>query len=361
MKITVIGGGVAGATTALAVRRATGAEVDVVEAYAEPAGAVGSYLSLAANGLRGLESLGCLPAIRAAGFDVPTQRMWGAGGRLLGEVARGRRAADDMHSVTLMRGALVETLRRAAIDAGVRIETGRRVPSPSDVDADLVVGADGIWSATRAHLAPGVGEPRYAGLYSVSGFSPGTGETGVFNMTFAAPGAFIHVESPDGRIWWSAQIHGDEPVPSLVDLYRDTPHVARILATATEAGGPIRHHVLGEVTRWHDDRVVLVGDAVHPVGAGQGAAMAIEDAVVLSLALARHGLGRDTFAAYAAERRDRVAKVLKTAGDNTGAKTAGPLKRRLNEVMMGLFIPRFYERATGWLYDFDPGTVPARG
>jgi len=296
MKVTVIGGGVAGATTALAVRRATGAEVSVVEAHAEPGGEVGSYLSLAANGLRGLEALGCLDAVRAAGFDVPLQRMWGARGRLLGEVARGRRAADSMVSVTLMRGALVEALRRAAIDAGVRVETGRRVASPSDVDADVVVGADGIWSGTRAVLDPGLGQPRYAGLYSVSGFSAVPVEPGVFNMTFAAPGSFIHIGAPDGRVWWTAQVSGgvagDVSLDRLVDLYRGSGEVVRILDAATEVGRPVLHHSLGEVARWHDDRVVLVGDAAHPVGSGQGASMAIEDGVVLARCLAA-GAGRE--------------------------------------------------------------------
>ncbi|MEV0646456.1 FAD-dependent monooxygenase [Phytomonospora sp. NPDC050363] len=361
MKITVIGAGVAGTTTALALRRTTHAEISVVEAHPEPAGTVGSFLSLAANGLRGLADLGCADQIRAAGFDVPLQRMWGARGHLLGEVARGRRSADDLLSVTLMRGALVETLRETATAAGVRIETGRRVDRPSDVDADLVVGADGIWSATRTALDPSLARPRYAGLYTVSGFSAGGTDPGVFNLTFGVPGAFIHVGAPDGRIWWAAQVCGSAPagdvgVDRLATWYADNPVVAKVLATATEVSRPIPHHTLAEVERWHDDRTVLVGDAAHPVGAGQGASMAVEDAVVLSRVLA--GAPRDglpaALADFTARRRGRVAKVLKAAGDNVDAKTAGPVKRRLNEAMMRLFIPRFYEKATGWLYDFDP-------
>lgn len=91
MRISVIGGGVAGAASAIALRRRTGAEVTVYEAYEDPAGRVGSFLSLAVNGQRALESLGCLPAVRAAGFQVAHQRMWSASGKLLGEVPRGGR------------------------------------------------------------------------------------------------------------------------------------------------------------------------------------------------------------------------------------------------------------------------------
>ncbi|MFD0890555.1 FAD-dependent oxidoreductase, partial [Streptosporangium algeriense] len=63
MRAIVIGAGVAGSATALALRH-IGAEVTVYEAYADPAGDVGSFISLAANGLRGLEALGCLPRVQ---------------------------------------------------------------------------------------------------------------------------------------------------------------------------------------------------------------------------------------------------------------------------------------------------------
>jgi 2-polyprenyl-6-methoxyphenol hydroxylase-like FAD-dependent oxidoreductase len=79
----IVGGGVAGAASAIALRR-IGAEVDVYEAYEDPAGPVGSFLSLAANGLRGLAALGCLSQVQEAGFPVAWQRMWSGNGKLLG-------------------------------------------------------------------------------------------------------------------------------------------------------------------------------------------------------------------------------------------------------------------------------------
>ena len=100
MRIVVAGGGVAGAASAIALARA-GAEVTVYEAHEDPAGPVGSFLSLAVNGLRALDSLRCLPQVQAAGFAVARQRMWAGNGKLLGDVARGRRPGDPLHSVTL--------------------------------------------------------------------------------------------------------------------------------------------------------------------------------------------------------------------------------------------------------------------
>ncbi|WP_279579691.1 hypothetical protein [Fodinicola feengrottensis] len=85
---------------------------------------------------------------------------------MLGEVARGRPDGDPLHSVTLMRGDLVEVLREAAVRADARIVTGQRLAGVVD-GADLVVGADGLWSGYRGELDATAAEPSYAGLYSV--------------------------------------------------------------------------------------------------------------------------------------------------------------------------------------------------
>ena len=156
MRAVVTGGGVAGSASAIALAR-IGADVTVYEAYEDPAGPVGSYVSLAVNGLRALDALGCLPQVQAAGFPVARHRMWSGSGKLLGDVARGRRPEDELHSVTIMRADLVTALRAAAQEAGARIVTGQRLDGPSDpriADADLIVGADGIWSVTRRALDP---------------------------------------------------------------------------------------------------------------------------------------------------------------------------------------------------------------
>src|ERR1700678_1432944 len=106
MQAVVIGGGVAGSASAIALAR-IGAEVTVYEAYEDPAGPVGSFISLAVNGLRALDALGVLKQVQEAGFPGGRQRMWSGRGKQLGEVARNRRPDDDLLSVTLMRADLV--------------------------------------------------------------------------------------------------------------------------------------------------------------------------------------------------------------------------------------------------------------
>ena len=358
----------AGAASAVALAK-TGVQVTVYEAWEDPAGPVGSFLSLAANGLRGLEVLGALEAVRAAGFAVPRQRMWAGNGKLLGDVPRGRTGADPMISVTLMRADLVRVLRAEARRAGAEIVTGQRLDrgelAAATAGADVVVGADGIWSATRRFLDPGAPEPAYAGQYSVSGVSPGLGlEPGSWNMIYGRHGAFIWLPVADGSVWWSAQVSSPEPAAAgaadldrLAELYQAEERAASILRAAGTVHGVTSMHVLKPVPRWHDDRTVLVGDAAHPVGSGQGASMAIEDAIVLARELQRVGSVAGALAGYDQRRRDRVAKMARTAAANRDAKVAGPVAARLRNLIMPVMFPRFYEKATAWLYAYDPGPL----
>ena len=378
LKVAVLGGGVAGAAAAVALRR-TGAEVTVYEAYQDPAGTVGSFVSLASNGLRGLDVLGCLAPVQRAGFGVERQRMWAGNGKQLGDVPRGRRDGDPLLSVTLMRGDLVSVLRAAGVRAGARIVCGERIGAAALAGLrdrhDLVVGADGIWSATREFLDPAAPQPSYAGMYTVSGVSAGLGlAPGAFNLTFGRAGAFIHLPAPDGLVWWSAQVAAPQPPAGLAavgparlaQLFSREPRVAAILAAATGPVTATLQHVLGPVTRRHDGRTVLIGDAAHPAGAGQGASMAIEDAVVLARELhaTRTSAGRaqDRVAAalarFDALRAQRIGQLARAATRNRDAKTAGPLTAALRNLIMPLVFSRAYPRATGWLYDYDLGTLP---
>lgn len=88
--------------------------------------------------------------------------------------------------------------------------------------------------------------------------------------------------------------------------------------------------------------MVVLGDAAHPMGAGQGANLAVEDAVVLAKRLRDEQL-----------RRPRTDQMLKAAGANRDAKVAGPVAARLRDVTMPLLFKRFAQRGSAWMYDYD--------
>ncbi|MET7392746.1 NAD(P)/FAD-dependent oxidoreductase [Dactylosporangium sp. NPDC005572] len=356
MRAVVIGGGVAGPVAALALRR-VGWDVTVYEAYADPAGDVGSFVSLGANGLRALAAVGARDAVAARGTAIPLLRLWSGRGRLLGEAARER--------VTLMRGHLVETLRDLAVAAGAEVVTGRRLVDVRDDravlddgtrdSADLVVGADGIRSRLRTIVDPQAATPVYAGLWSVGGRSTHPVEPGAFNLTFGAKATFVHAAAAHGTLW-TAQF----PAPAAPAR----PPTAEELIAAFAGDRSPAARVIERTDQWHPFTVfrqlpatpavhrgalVLIGDAAHPIGAGQGASLAIEDAVVLAKCL-RDG---QTLEAFAALRAPRTARMLRTAGANVDAKVAGPLAARVRDVMMPLLFRRFAAKGSAWMYDYD--------
>lgn len=380
MQVTVAGGGVAGSVCAIALCR-IGADVTIYEAYPDPADTIGAFLSLATNGLRALDAIDSLEPVQAYGTPMPIQRIWSSGGRLLGENPRGRRSTDLIHSITLRRADLVRVLREAAVEAGARVVTGERIVDATEtgdrvrgtlangntVDSDLLVGADGIWSTLRTVLDADAPTPDYAGIYSVFGTSATPTPPGVFNMTMGHGGAFFRLAGNDGTTWWAAQVV--EPVapdPASVDVallrdrYRAEEQALAVLDNVIELQRPTRDHVLAPVPRWRGDRIVLVGDAAHPVGAGQGASMAIEDAIVLAQRLAGEPVP-SALAAFEQARRPRINKMLKAGqGNRARKKAAGPVRRRVTDAVMSFGLKHFYDKATSWLYTYDVGELPVR-
>jgi 2-polyprenyl-6-methoxyphenol hydroxylase-like FAD-dependent oxidoreductase len=363
-KAIVIGGGVAGPVAAIALRR-VGWDVTVYEAYADPAGDVGSYVSLGANGLRALEAVGARAAVVAAGTEIPLLRLWSGRGKLLGEAPRGR--------VTLMRGHLVEALREEARATGAELLTGYRLQTVRDgaalltapgggtvrVAADLVVGADGIHSTLRRVIDPEAPQPEYAGLWSIGGRSLHRVAPGAFNLMFGSKATFVHAATGHGTLWTAQVPTRTQPAApldrdGLLALFATDHGPARAIIEATDAWHPftaMRH--LPAPPRTARDTLVLIGDAAHPIGAGQGASLAIEDAVLLAKCLRDHPSPTAAVSAFETLRQPRTARMLKAAGANLDAKVAGPLAARARDIMMPFFFKRFAEKGSAWMYDYD--------
>ena len=157
---------------------------------------------------------------------------------------------------------------------------------------------------------------------------PVDAEPGVFTMVFGRRAFFGYTVAPSGEVWWFANPpHLEEPTPAqlaalndgdrwrrlLLDLFADdaTPAVDLIRHTAHDLTGWATYD-LPRVETWQRGRVVLVGDAAHATSpsSGQGASMAIEDAVVLGKCLRDLGDVESALAAYVGLRRARVERVV---------------------------------------------------
>src|SRR5215207_3512174 len=200
-RVLIIGGGVAGPVTAMALQRA-GIEAVVYEAHAATTQEVGSYLTVATNGIDALRAIDAHRPVLTAGFPTPTNMLWSGSGRRLGAVSNGGVLSDGTTAHTIKRARLYRTLHQQATARGVRIEQGRRLidaqVAPGGVTArfadgataagDLLVGADGVHSVTRRLLDPAAPGPRYVGLVNFGGYTPdsaaGVAEPGVWHMIF---------------------------------------------------------------------------------------------------------------------------------------------------------------------------------
>ena len=113
MKALIIGGGVAGPVTAMALQRA-GIEAVVYEAHVPTGGEAGSYLTVATNGLDALAAIGADGPVLAAGFPTPTNLLLSTTGRRLGAVSNGGVLPDGTVSHTIRRARLYQALHDEA-------------------------------------------------------------------------------------------------------------------------------------------------------------------------------------------------------------------------------------------------------
>ena len=120
----IIGGGVSGPVTAMALQRA-GVESIVYEPHPPTAADAGSYLTVASNGLAALRAIDADDPVMAAGFPTNVTVLSSGSGKRLGRVAISSPRGPASH--TVKRAHLHRALHRAAADRGIPFEFGRRL------------------------------------------------------------------------------------------------------------------------------------------------------------------------------------------------------------------------------------------
>ncbi|MEV8505609.1 NAD(P)/FAD-dependent oxidoreductase [Actinoplanes sp. NPDC051475] len=366
--VIIAGGGIAGTVAAIALHDGGFAPV-VHEAHERGADERGAFVTLAVNGLNALRDLGLDPGVLlAAGFPTPRMVLRGASGQPLAELPLGGPLPDGTTTTTIRRADLYAALRTEAERRGIPVAYGKRLvhaatdgpgvsvrfADSTSAGADLLVGADGLHSRTRRALDPAAPAPRYLGLLNAGGFTAGPVDPalrpalGVMQMAFGRRAFFGWAAAPDGSVWWFANPPRRTPAePGEFTPDRWRAHLLELLAgeafpaaalieASTEVIGPWNTWDVPRLPVWHSDRIVLVGDAAHAVSpsSGQGASMAIEDAVTLGRCLARTTDMPAALAAYEAARRKRVEKVVAYGRRSSSTKTAGPVGARIRDAMM---------------------------
>jgi 2-polyprenyl-6-methoxyphenol hydroxylase-like FAD-dependent oxidoreductase len=381
----VIGGGVAGPVAAMALQRA-GIPATVYEAHLPVAEEVGSYLTVATNGLDALRAIDAHTPVLAAGFPTPTNVLWSGSGRRLGAVTNGGVLPDGTTSHTVKRARLYRALHQEAASRGIQVEYGKRLVGAeatpdggvvarfedgTQATGDLLVGADGVHSPTRRLLDPAAPGGRYVGLVNFGGYTPdhaAGAEPGNWHMIFGRRAFFGHVVDPAGGTVWFANVprppvskaERDATTPEqwqrqLVDLFAADhgPAADLIAAGRLELAGDNTND-LPQVPTWHKGPMVIVGDAAHAPSptSGQGASMAAEDAVVLAKCLRDLPDVPSALAAYERLRRRRVERIVAQGARTGGAKTPGPVGRVVRDLMLPVVFKLLVtDRSLAWIHD----------
>jgi 2-polyprenyl-6-methoxyphenol hydroxylase-like FAD-dependent oxidoreductase len=392
-KALIIGAGIAGPTTAIFLKQA-GIDAEVFEAWPYATG-IGGGLQIAPNGMHVLSEIGLADELVRRGSIAESFDFHSQSGARLGSVNQNMQARFRQPAVNMCRATLNEALINKAWCENVALYFEKRLIAIEDradrpvvahfadgttAEGDFIIGADGVHSALRAHVIPDGPTPFDTGLIGFGGFVPRAvladtpigqrvettfGKSGFFGYGFCSP------DPADGVMWWSTQpshridaaayramsqdaikqhlknFHAGwhDPIPQILDAAENIV-VSATLDVAT-------------LPTWSRGRALLIGDAAHATSphAGQGASLALEDALRLGRMM-RDGqeLGQ-TFQNFEAERRPRAEKIVALARRNGNSKREfSPTGAWIRDRMLKLLLP-VTAKGMNWMYAYDPRRV----
>ncbi len=369
--IAIVGAGLGGLTTALALLRA--GKACTIHEQAPALGEVGAGITISPNAAKALIALGLGPALEAVAEEPPFNEVRAAADdSLVARIPRERTRETygapywmlhraDLHAL------LVEAVRALDADA---IRLNARVAPGDTLGAEVLIGADGVKSAVRAAVT-GPDEPVFSGHVAWRCLAPGALVAGELSapgsITWAGEGrsatlypvrggALVNCVALTRSDAWAGEGWSHAAAPgAVVAALAGFPAPVLDAFAAGEAAEGVKCWGLftrPPVERLVKGRVALIGDAAHPMPPflGQGAAMAIEDGLVLARCLIAYPEREAALAAYEAARLARVRFVQDES--NAGADR---LQTRMTEDLRDK--PRRDENALD-LFAYDPATTP---
>lgn len=356
MRALIVGGGIAGLSTAIALCRA-GIDVSVFE-RATKLDEIGAGLSLWANAVRALERLGVAEAVRSRGAVASRTVLRTSRGDVLADIPLAGFPGDSVgiHRADL-QAALLEALEPGVVRLGKTCAAishddatvTARFADGTEERGDVLVGADGIFSVVRRELF-GEAKPRYAGYNgwrAVVRLAEDLLPRATFSESWGRGVRFGLIDIGGGRAYWfvseGAPEADDERPPGrkryLRELLDGWHEPVEAVVEATDEAAIFRTNIYDRkpLRLWGEGRVTLAGDAAHVMtpNLGQGAAQGIEDAVVLAECLRSEPDVPTALRDYEARRRKR-ANMLVVRSWHAGrlAQLANPLACRVRDGAM---------------------------
>ena len=364
--IAIVGAGMGGLTAAATLLR-FGFQVQVFE-QADRFSRIGAGIQMSPNAMNVLRGLGLDNQIRATAFQPQTwgNRVWDTGAMKF-ELSLGPTAEAQFGAPYLQmhRGDLHAALLSAVPESIIQLNKQLVEVAPlaggcrmtfadgASAEADLIVGADGVHSRIRKFLhgterPTATGRVAYRAVFPTSLMRYEIGECTkwwgpdrhiVIYFVTAAKDEIYFVTSLPDETWieesWQATGDMDVVRQAFAGFHEE---VREVLRACPEVN---RWAVLERepLDRWFGNGMVLIGDAAHPMTPymAQGAAMAMEDGVMLARALEQAGSIDNALAVFAAARKARTAQVQSISHANTWMREATD---------------------PTWCYGYNPWTAP---
>jgi len=374
MHISIVGGGITGLSTTIALRK-MGIQAEVFEKAPEMR-PIGAGIWLQPNALKVLDWLGVGKQIREAGSPMymaeisdqhlrpfrptPPSFLSDEEGRGFVSIHRGelqRILMEALPSGTLHTGMPYQGHEEQKIGK-LKLRVGDQT-----VQMDILLGADGIHSRLRNSLFP-TSSLRYSGQTCWRGVShmqlPETfrnrgveawGNVGRFGFSQLSENTcywYAVVKAPEGSILeGNAKSH-------LSTLFSDFPSLVSELISHTPRFIQNDLHDLARMSTWHKGKICLLGDAAHATtpNMGQGAGQGIEDAYFISKMLAAHTHPEEAFTAFEARRRAKVDYVVNTSWQ-IGQAAHHPIGRRVVPLLMKVSPERIVQKQMDKLFQVD--------
>ncbi|MBB5747025.1 FAD-dependent oxidoreductase [Brevundimonas variabilis] len=337
LRILIIGGGIGGLTSAIALAQ-QGFRADIIER--DPTWSVyGVGIIQQGNVIRTMTQLGLIDDYIGAGFGFDHVEVYLPTGQKLAHIPTPKLVQGYPSNVGIGRPALHKVLGDRAKQAGADIRLGVTAELDDDGDGvtarfsdgttgryDIVIGADGLYSQTRQQIFPEAAGPAFTGQSvwrynfartpDVTGLQAYEGKTGIGLVPLSDSLMYMYVTTPEPE---NPRYERDTLAASLRAKLADTPSPAiRTLVDQITSDDDVVYKPLEWIFLegdWHRGRVVLLGDAVHATTPhlGQGAGMAIEDAIVLAEELARADDIETAFVAFRNRRHERCRYIVESS------------------------------------------------
>lgn len=374
---TIIGGGIAGLTTAIALQR-IGLRAAVFEA-APVVRPLGAGLVLAANAMQAISRLDMAEAVIRQGRQLDAFSILDEQGKVVTRTdSRAVNERYGMHNFTIHRADLHRVLLDQ-LPAGT-VRTGKRAVQISEqtnsvtvrfdddttYQTDYLLVADGIHSPLRRQLLPN-SAPRYAGYTCWRAVTdwPDNGLTEA-TETWGSRGRVGIVPLAGDQVYWFACVNA--PAGDAVMRWQTSRQLADRFALYHAPVANLLACTPDENLLWNDiidlkplpryafGRTLLLGDAAHATtpNMGQGACQAIEDAVVLANELTRHDTSEQAFVAFERRRLARTRYITNTSWRiGQMAQTTNPLLISLRNGLFRRLPARLNERQLETLFRVD--------